>query len=193
MDDALAISVAAYSEDPEGYAERYASHRLDRPQRFAELLDPPARILDAGCGPGRDLEIFRTCGHAPVGLELNPDFVRIARRHGDVVEGDLRDVGNLLAEETFDGVWAQASLVHLDADEARAVLSAFGSLLRTNGKLYACVSATGTTGWLDEADGRRWYHVWEPDIFAAAVAQAGFVVDETTAGPYVEVWATRSG
>ena len=30
---------------------------------------PPLRILDFGCGPGRDLAAFRALGHEPIGLE----------------------------------------------------------------------------------------------------------------------------
>ncbi|UJB45992.1 hypothetical protein [Streptomyces sp. A1-5] len=51
----------------------------------------------------------------------------------------------------------------------------------------------GAAGWLDEPDGRRWYTVWDPDEFAGVVASTGFVVDGVDRGPYVEVWATRSG
>ncbi|MGV8287184.1 class I SAM-dependent methyltransferase, partial [Pseudomonas aeruginosa] len=40
---------------------------------------PPYRILDFGCGPGRDLSTFRRLGHQPVGLEGTPRFVEMAR------------------------------------------------------------------------------------------------------------------
>jgi hypothetical protein len=53
-----------------------------------------------------------------------------------------------------------------------------------------CVNTVGTTGWLDEADGRRWYRIWEPENFADAVANAGFDIDQVDRGPFIEVWAT---
>ena len=46
-------------------------------------------ILDLGCGPGRDLRIFADRGHRPIGLELNLEFVGMARQNGDVVAGDI--------------------------------------------------------------------------------------------------------
>ena len=64
--------------------------------------------------------------------------------------------------------------------------------MRPGGRLYACVNAEGETGWLDEADGRRWYTIWESTTFAQAVADAGFDVDAVDTGPVVEVWATRT-
>ncbi|MFJ5797716.1 hypothetical protein [Streptomyces decoyicus] len=56
------------------------------------------------------------------------------------------------------------------------------------------LSANGRTSghwWLEEPDGRRWYTVWEPEIFADAITRAGFGIDQIDPGPYVEVWATR--
>src|SRR5512134_2735119 len=40
---------------------------------------PPYRILDLGCGPGRDLVAFRDLGHAVVGLHDCPEFLAITR------------------------------------------------------------------------------------------------------------------
>ncbi|MFH9424967.1 class I SAM-dependent methyltransferase [Streptomyces sp. NPDC017529] len=165
----------------------------DRVERFAGSLPAPSLILDAGCGPGRDLERFRTYGHVVRGVDLNPVVVAMASAHAPTSQCDLREVGTRFPAGTFDGVWASASLVHLDAADAVNVLGQFGGLLRPGGKLYVCLKATGRTGWLDEPDGRRWYTVWDPDEFAAAVAGAGFEVDSVDRGPYVEIWATHSG
>ena len=41
---------------------------------------PPFRILDFGCGPGRDLATFAALGHVPVGLEGSTKFAAMARR-----------------------------------------------------------------------------------------------------------------
>jgi hypothetical protein len=57
--------------------------------------------------------------------------------------------------------------------------------------LYACVAATGQTGWLEEPDGRRWYTVWPEESFADEVSAAGFTVTEIASGGYIEVWAER--
>ena len=39
---------------------------------------PPLRILDLGCGPGRDLAVFRALGHEPI----RPRGLPATRRHG---------------------------------------------------------------------------------------------------------------
>lgn len=192
-DDPVAASVAAYSSHAADYARRYEHHLLDRPERFATSLQAGARILDAGCGPGRDLRIFTEHGHRPIGVDLNPDFVEMASRVAPVHRLDLRSLVDHFPPAQFDGVWAQASLVHLGFADAQDVLRQFRVLAVPGAPLFACVAATGAPGWRDESDGRRWYAVWAPEEFAAAVERAGFEVEEIVDGPYVEVWARAGG
>lgn len=191
LEDPVLASVAAYSNKPVEYERRYETHLLDRPARFVSLLPPAARILDLGCGPGRDLQLFTQAGHNPIGIELNPTFAKMARRHGSVVEGDIRNLEDIFHPLSFEGVWAQASLVHLSGSETEQLLHVASNLLVATGSFYACVPAVGETGWRDEADGRRWYTVWPVDAFRTAVETAGFHIDDVTKGPYVEVWATK--
>jgi SAM-dependent methyltransferase len=190
-DDPVLISVAAYSLEPEAYEKRYATHLLDRPARFASLISPKSKILDVGCGPGRDLRIFSEAGHRPTGVDLNPAFVKMAQHHGEVVLGDIREISSLFSSVVFDGIWAQASLVHLRKSEVETLLRDLSVLLKQNGLLYACVPATGESGWHDESDGRRWYTTWPNSSFQSAVNSAGFHIIDVTLGPYVEVWATK--
>ncbi|MEV8018833.1 class I SAM-dependent methyltransferase [Streptomyces sp. NPDC086554] len=189
--DPAAESVAVYSDHADDYAAVHAPKMADRVERFADSLPAPSLILDAGCGPGRDLARFRRYGHVVRGVDLNPVFVAMANTHAPTFQCDLREVGTRFPAGTFDGIWASASLVHLGAADAVEVLEQFAGLLRPEGRIYVCLKASGHTGWLDEPDGRRWYTVWDPDEFAAAVASAGFMVDGVDRGPYVEVWATR--
>jgi len=189
--DPVLVSVAAYNADPIAYERHYQSHLLDRPTRFASLLPPNAEILDLGCGPGRDLRLFTDAGHSPIGVELNASFVAMASRHGHVIEADIRGIEDLFSPQTFGGVWAQASLVHLSRKETEQLLRDAKSLLRPQGLFYACVPAVGETGWVDETDGRRWYTVWPDDHFEEAVSAAGFEIDDVNRGTYIEVWARK--
>lgn len=191
--DVVARSIEAYRVGAAAYEAAYAERYGPIVERFAESLPVPSRILDAGCGPGRDLRRFTARGHEAHGIDLTPEFVARARRHGPVVLGDLRAVATHFPAASFDGVWAAASLVHLPAADAVGVLAQFATLTRPGGRLFVSVRSTGDTGWLDEPDGPRWYRVWTAGALNAAVTAAGFAVDDLTPGPYTEVWATRTG
>lgn len=191
--DQAVQSVAAYSEHAADYEAAHTAKMADRVERFARWLPVPSLILDAGCGPGRDLARFIAHGHVARGIDLNPVFVAMANAHAPTAEGDLREIGSRYPAGMFDAIWASASLVHLLEEETVDVLGQFARLLRPGGKLYVCLKSVGRTGWLDEPDGRRWYTVWDPEDFTRTVSDAGFTIEGVDRGVFVEVWATRSG
>jgi len=192
-EDRVLASVEVYSANADAYERAYAERYAEIVQRFAQRLSQGSSVLDAGCGPGRDLERFVRVGLDARGVDLSPEFVARARAYAPARCGDLRSLGALFPARSFDGVWASASLVHLSTDEVVAVLEHFAVLLRDGGSLFLSVKSSGVTGWLDEADGRRWYRVWRPEEIAALVVAAGFVVEEAVDRGYVELWATRRG
>ena len=187
--DPVSASVSAYTAGADEYEATHAAKLADRVERFASSLPVPSLLLDAGCGPGRDMARFAAHGHVVRGVDLNPLFVARAAAHGRAFQLDLREVGRRFPAGMFDGVWASASLVHLTHADAAAVLQNLARLLRPGGKLFVSVRSIGETGWLHEPDGRRWYSVWQPEAIAAEVTAAGLRVDDVAPGPYTEVWA----
>jgi SAM-dependent methyltransferase len=190
-EDPVLASVEAYNNDPDGYREKYKQHKLDLPERFNSLLAPNSDVLDVGCGPGRDLDFFASCGHRVVGVELNSSFYDMCSSKHKVVNGDMRELTTFFSPQTFDGIWAQASLVHLSTDEVEAVIADCFTLLRPGGLFYASIPSSGATGWRDETDGRRWYTVWPDETITTPLLNAGFTVFDISSGPYVEVWARK--
>ena len=190
-EDPVLASVEAYSNDPLGYCEKFKRHKLELPERFNSLLATNSDVLDIGCGPGRDLDFFASCGHGVVGIELNSSFYDMCSSKHTVVNGDIRELTSFFSPQTFDGIWAQASFVHLSTDEVEAVIVDCFTLLRPGGLFYASVPSSGDTGWRDETDGRRWYTVWPDDSISTPMQHAGFTVFDISVGPYVEVWARK--
>jgi SAM-dependent methyltransferase len=96
---------------------------------------PPHRILDLGCGPGRDLVAFHDLGHAVVGLDGCSEFVAMARAVSgcEVWQQDMLDM--TLPTESFDGVFANAVLFHIPSRALPAVLERLRSALKPGGVL----------------------------------------------------------
>jgi len=98
---------------------------------------PPFRILDLGCGPGRDLAAFRDLGHHAIGLEGSPQFATMAREHSGC-EVWLQDFLSLaLPPRHFDGIFANASLFHVPRQELPRVLGELHAALKPGGVLFA--------------------------------------------------------
>ena len=164
-----------------------------RPGRaFARSLPTPALILDAGCGPGRDLARFTSMAHVARGINLNPEFVAMARAQAQTSCADLRRVGSTFPLSHFDGVWSRASLVHLNETEARDVLGQFfASCVREAGSTPASTRSDVRFGSTNRTAGDDC--IREHDAFAEAVGSVGLSVGQVVRRPFVEVWATRGG
>lgn len=97
----------------------------------------PYKILDFGCGPGRDLKHFHDMGHEAIGLEGSERFVDMARRYSGC-EVWRQDFLNLqLPREFFDGVFANASLFHVPSQELPRVLRELFAALKAGGVLFS--------------------------------------------------------
>jgi SAM-dependent methyltransferase len=121
---------------------------------------PPYRLLDFGCGPGRDLKIFRDLGHEPVGLDGAAEFVRLAKSYSGCPVW-LQDFLSLeLPKETFDGIFANASLFHVPSQALPRVLRELWLGLKPDGVLFSSnPRGDNQEGWSGERYGC--YYDWE--------------------------------
>ena len=116
----------------------------------------PFRILELGCGPGRDLKAFVERGHEPVGLDGCLSFVEMARAYAgcDVWHQDFLELA--LPAGQFHGVFANASLFHVPSAHLRRVrvLTELHGTLAPGGVLF-CSNPRGRDeeGWSGERYG----------------------------------------
>ncbi|MCQ4248326.1 methyltransferase domain-containing protein [Pseudomonas stutzeri] len=149
-----------YRANAEAFREGTRDH--DVSQNIDALLrhiqgEPPFRILDLGCGPGRDLKAFTARGHVAVGLDGAEPFVHMARRESgcEVLHQDFLCLD--LPAETFDGVFANAVLFHLPSREINGVLSKLHAALRNGGVLFSSnPRGSNQEGWSGPRYG-TWY------------------------------------
>ena len=81
------------------------------------------KILDIGCGPGRDAKYFSENGLEVTGIDLTSNFVKMASQNVPNAKFIQMDMRNLdFAENTFDGIWACASFLHIPKEDAKNTL-----------------------------------------------------------------------
>ena len=104
--------------------------------RFLPHIPPGGHILDAGCGSGRDSLAFLERGYRVTAFDASPSLAALAERHSGQPVKVLR-LQDLEWSQTFDGIWACASLLHVPAAELPDVMGRLARAMRTGGVLYA--------------------------------------------------------
>ena len=115
---------------------------LECAAKFASLLPQDARVLDAGCGSGQKAKFFQDRGARVLGIDFSEKLLEIARQTATASDFrllDLRDIRTL--SEEFEGVFAQASLLHIPKTETFSVIEGMVSRLVPRGLLYIAVKA----------------------------------------------------
>lgn len=106
-------------------------------EKFVFLLDDNSIILDLGCGPGRDAKELLKCGLKVIGIDLSKKMIEAAKKRVKNVEFKVMDMVKLdFQDNSFDGVWANASIFHLPRKDITLVLDEIYRVLKKNGILF---------------------------------------------------------
>ncbi len=126
-----------YSENaPVFFADTVAVAMDPLYARFLPHIPPGGHILDAGCGSGRDTLAFLERGYQVTAFDASPSLASLAERHTGQPVRVLR-LQDMEWSQTFDGIWACASLLHVPAAELPEVMGRLAGALRPGGVLYA--------------------------------------------------------
>ncbi len=140
MKDKFSEAIETYNKIAKIYSE-YNKNRIMQYQltKFSSIL-PGKKILDAGCGPGRDSEYFIGDGFEVTGVDVSKELLKIARKNVSDAKFKLMDFRKLtFKDNSFDGIWSMASLVHINRTEIPSVLKEFSRVLVSKGVLYISV------------------------------------------------------
>ena len=89
---------------------------------FAALVKPGGRVLEAGCGSGRDALFFHQAGYRVTATEASPNLAALARAHTGLPI-QVMTFDQMAWREAFDGIWACASLLHVPRAELPDVMA----------------------------------------------------------------------
>ncbi|WFO42788.1 class I SAM-dependent methyltransferase [Citrobacter braakii] len=104
-------------------------------QPFLRYIPEGGRILDAGCGSGRDSKAFLEKGYLVEAFDASSEMVSLASQHAglhvkQMTFNDIEDVVH------YDGIWCCASLLHVSAEELPGVMRKLARALKKTGTWY---------------------------------------------------------
>ena len=125
-----------YESNAEHYAaETFSADMSEQYQSFLPLLKKRAKILDVGSGSGRDAYYFQRHGYEVTALEPSKNLCREIREgfSGEIVCSDIQ---SYQPTERYDGIWACASLIHLQEEEVLQFFERIDRYLNDDGIVY---------------------------------------------------------
>lgn len=130
------MSIAFYEQNAEDFFQRTVQIDMsDARERFAALLPAGGRVLDAGCGSGRDALAFHQAGFRGAAMEAAPALADFARAHTGLPV-QVMTFQEVAWVEAFDGIWACASLLHVPRQDLAAAVGRLRDALVSGGVIY---------------------------------------------------------
>lgn len=175
-------TIGFYGAEAEVYTSRgqLAARRL---QSFLKLVPARGKVLELGCGAGQDSEAMIAQGFDVMPSDGTPEMAAAAtKRTGRPVKVLL--FGDIGGSDIYDGVWANACLLHVPRIDLPGIISKIQAALKPGGVFYASYKA-GT------AEGRdgfgRYYNYPSAEWLLGTYGSAGWKsveIEAATGGGY---------
>ena len=103
--------------------------------KFEKYVISGGRILDAGCGSGRDSKAFIQHGYSVVAFDASKEMCRMASEFIGQEVWQMK-FDEISFNEEFDGIWACASLLHVSGEKMTKTLENLHKALIKSGIIY---------------------------------------------------------
>ncbi len=131
------VTIEYYNQNAARFLEDTAGVEFAEIQNaFLNLLPEGARILDFGCGSGRDALEFLKRGYQVEATDGSEEMCRAAAELTGLAVRQML-FQELDEKEKYDGIWACSSILHLSKPELGDVLERMTAALKRNGVIYA--------------------------------------------------------
>jgi ubiquinone/menaquinone biosynthesis C-methylase UbiE len=184
-------------DDPQivaGYVEKHGRNPKLHEQviEFAKTL-PGRRVVDIGCGPGHDAYKFAEMDYQVTGVDYSSEMIKSAKtlqesdNPPDFRQGDMREIGEMFDENTFDGAWISASMLHISEEDVPKVLQGVRKIVVDGGKVYIGLKA-GEQGARVVSEAKygkpmeREFIFWEENNFRKIAEENGLRVEKLIGG-----------
>lgn len=172
-------SIPYYDKNAELFYQRTINSDMSEYYKvfLANLGKPDAKILDMGCGVGRDTHHFESLGYVVTAIDGSQEMVKLANKI-TVNPAYLMLFKDMLFDNEFDGIWAAASLIHVPKCELKDVINRVHTALKRDGIFFSTYKH-GAGEYTQEE--RTFFYMTEESI--RAHLSEGFKI--------IDIWKTR--
>jgi SAM-dependent methyltransferase len=185
------MTIEFYNKNAEEFYNATVSADLSETcNKFLKYVAPGGKILDAGCGSGRDSLYFIKHGYKVVSIDASEEMVRLSSK----LTGQqtlLMKFEDIDFKDEFDGIWACASLLHVPKMEIKGVMTRLAQALKENGIFYGSFKY----GEGEEFRGERLFNFYDENSLRALISEIKqlevleiLVTEDVRPGKEGEMW-----
>lgn len=180
-------------EDPElvdKYARKKATetNHIHLIKKFSSYIKG-RKVLDLGCGPGHHSIVFSQLGFDVTGIDYSTQMIKKAKsdygeKSANFIVGDILKLPEIFKPQTFDAVWAAASLLHIPEAQIDKVLEDITTISSPNACVFISLKSGNGTHIITEDQYlsgmivQREYTLWEKDAFLHRTSLKGYTLIE---------------
>ena len=176
-------------------AERYNAwaDSFETPERawigkLLARLEPGSRVLDLGCGGGRQAQAFAS-GYRYTGVDLSAAQLGLARRRlpeATFIQADVTELE--LGPASFDAVVSLFMLGHIPRLDQEPLLRKVATWLRPGGLFVATLGTSGDDDVVEDdwLGAPMFFASYDEETNVRMLERAGFVLDEARVVPFEE-------
>lgn len=152
-------------------------------KNFISRLKKGSLVLDLGCGPGLDAEMFAREGFRVIGVDFSENMIESAKARVGSAEFKVMNIKKLdFEDEFFDAVWANAIFLHIFKKDIPSVLNGVFRVLKKGGIFF--VSVKEGDGEILKPDPRygnveKFWSFFQKDEIENELKKAGFKILES--------------
>lgn len=143
--------------------------------RFLPRIPSKGTILDAGCGSGRDSKNFLNLGYDVEAFDANESLVVLASEHFGQTVTQATFESFSAEPESFDAIWACASLLHVPSENLSRTFLRLSELLKPDGVFY-CSFKYGNT---EQIRNGRFFADMDEQTLAGTLSSTQLKIEET--------------
>jgi cyclopropane fatty-acyl-phospholipid synthase-like methyltransferase len=141
---------------------------------FLKYIKRNGKILDLGCGSGRDSLYFKNLGYEVTAIDGSYELCKLASKYTGL-DVKCMDFSDISEEEYYDGIWACSSLVHVKKEELLNILNKVKIALKKDGYIY--ISLKIGTGEEVDSEGRYYSYLTKKE-FTRLINQCNLFIKE---------------
>ena len=125
-----------YNNNAQLYCEQTIVGNLqENYDKFLKQLPNNAYILDFGCGSGRDSKYFLDNGYNVKAIDGSIEMCKLASKYinQEVTCMKFEELNDI---NTYDGIWACSSILHIEKENLSDILIKMINSLKVNGVIY---------------------------------------------------------